>query len=127
MRLYFINLELVKLWQYCEKNVHSNLHDANWNFMPVCYLQELSEEIEDYTQRFNTEDQLEWNLVLQEVAAFVEVPTLQDATKLSSYHACYIYCLIEVQQHLYLSYKRKMSATHIELLKLKSWCSIHVD
>ncbi|KAG7232274.1 hypothetical protein CRUP_026330, partial [Coryphaenoides rupestris] len=35
-------------------------------------LQELSEEIEDYTQRFNTEDQLEWNLVLQEVAAFVE-------------------------------------------------------
>lgn len=36
-------------------------------------LQELSEEIEDYTQRFNTEDQLEWNLVLQEVAAFVEV------------------------------------------------------
>ncbi|KAG8010985.1 Protein SCAI [Nibea albiflora] len=33
---------------------------------------ELSEEIEDYTQRFNTEDQLEWNLVLQEVAAFVE-------------------------------------------------------
>ncbi|KAI3361913.1 hypothetical protein L3Q82_012183, partial [Scortum barcoo] len=34
--------------------------------------QELSEEIEDYTQRFNTEDQLEWNLVLQEVAAFVE-------------------------------------------------------
>ncbi|TNN29886.1 Protein SCAI [Liparis tanakae] len=36
------------------------------------YFQELSEEIEDYTQRFNTEDQLEWNLVLQEVAAFVE-------------------------------------------------------
>lgn len=36
-------------------------------------MQELSEEIEDYTQRFNTEDQLEWNLVLQEVAAFVEV------------------------------------------------------
>lgn len=44
--------------------------------MPVCYLQELSEEIEDYTQRFNTEDQLEWNLVLQEVAAFVEVTSL---------------------------------------------------
>lgn len=40
--------------------------------MSYC-LQELSEEIEDYTQRFNTEDQLEWNLVLQEVAAFVEV------------------------------------------------------
>lgn len=37
------------------------------------FVQELSEEIEDYTQRFNTEDQLEWNLVLQEVAAFVEV------------------------------------------------------
>ncbi|KAF0038840.1 hypothetical protein F2P81_009324 [Scophthalmus maximus] len=37
------------------------------------YIVELSEEIEDYTQRFNTEDQLEWNLVLQEVAAFVEV------------------------------------------------------
>lgn len=36
-------------------------------------LQELSEEIEDYTQRFSTEDQLEWSLVLQEVAAFVEV------------------------------------------------------
>ncbi|KAM3600042.1 uncharacterized protein V6R79_016377 [Siganus canaliculatus] len=36
-------------------------------------VKELSEEIEDYTQRFNTEDQLEWNLVLQEVAAFVEV------------------------------------------------------
>ncbi|XP_023260722.1 protein SCAI-like, partial [Seriola lalandi dorsalis] len=39
-----------------------------YNFLGV----ELSEEIEDYTQRFNTEDQLEWNLVLQEVAAFVE-------------------------------------------------------
>ncbi|XP_077398918.1 protein SCAI isoform X2 [Vanacampus margaritifer] len=36
-------------------------------------VKELSEEIEDYTQRFNTEDQLEWNLVLQEVASFVEV------------------------------------------------------
>ncbi|XP_016144767.1 protein SCAI-like [Sinocyclocheilus grahami] len=36
-------------------------------------VKELSEEIEDYTQRFNTEDQLEWNLVLQEVAAFVEL------------------------------------------------------
>ncbi|KAG9335374.1 hypothetical protein JZ751_005296 [Albula glossodonta] len=35
-------------------------------------VKELSEEIEGYTQRFNTEDQLEWNLVLQEVAAFVE-------------------------------------------------------
>ncbi|XP_026028524.1 protein SCAI isoform X3 [Astatotilapia calliptera] len=35
-------------------------------------VKELSEEIEDYTQRFNTEDQLEWNLVLQEVAAFIE-------------------------------------------------------
>lgn len=35
-------------------------------------VKELSDEIEDYTQRFNTEDQLEWNLVLQEVAAFVE-------------------------------------------------------
>uniref|UniRef100_A0A8C7UJM1 Suppressor of cancer cell invasion n=1 Tax=Oncorhynchus mykiss TaxID=8022 RepID=A0A8C7UJM1_ONCMY len=35
-------------------------------------VKELSEEIEDYTQRFNTEYQLEWNLVLQEVAAFVE-------------------------------------------------------
>ncbi|XP_077479595.1 protein SCAI [Stigmatopora argus] len=35
-------------------------------------VKELSEEIEDYTQRFNTEDQLEWNLVLQEVASFVE-------------------------------------------------------
>ncbi|XP_036384079.1 protein SCAI-like [Megalops cyprinoides] len=34
-------------------------------------VKELSEEIEEYTQRFNTEDQLEWNLVLQEVAAFV--------------------------------------------------------
>ncbi|XP_059849890.1 protein SCAI isoform X1 [Hemitrygon akajei] len=35
-------------------------------------VKELSDEIEDYTHRFNTEDQLEWNLVLQEVAAFVE-------------------------------------------------------
>lgn len=35
--------------------------------------QELSDEIEDYTHRFNTEDQVEWNLVLQEVAAFIEV------------------------------------------------------
>ncbi|XP_048859270.1 protein SCAI-like [Brienomyrus brachyistius] len=35
-------------------------------------VKELSEEIEDYTQRFSTEDQLEWNLVLQEVTAFVE-------------------------------------------------------
>lgn len=43
--------------------------------LSVNFLQELSEEIEDYTQRFNTEDQLEWNLVLQEVAAFVEVMT----------------------------------------------------
>uniref|UniRef100_A0A7M4EVI9 Suppressor of cancer cell invasion n=1 Tax=Crocodylus porosus TaxID=8502 RepID=A0A7M4EVI9_CROPO len=34
--------------------------------------QELSDEIEDYTHRFNTEDQVEWNLVLQEVAAFIE-------------------------------------------------------
>ncbi|KAA8584666.1 hypothetical protein FQN60_008451, partial [Etheostoma spectabile] len=46
-------------------------------------VKELSEEIEDYTQRFNTEDQLEWNLVLQEVAAFVEadpVVVLNDNT-----------------------------------------------
>ncbi|XP_041090296.1 protein SCAI-like [Polyodon spathula] len=35
-------------------------------------VKDLSDEIEDYTHRFNTEDQLEWNLVLQEVAAFVE-------------------------------------------------------
>lgn len=42
-------------------------------FSNLIRLQELSEEIEDYTQRFNTEDQLEWNLVLQEVAAFIEV------------------------------------------------------
>ncbi|KAM4664214.1 protein SCAI isoform 2-T2 [Discoglossus pictus] len=35
-------------------------------------VKELSDEIEDYTHRFNTEDQLEWNLVLQEVAAFIE-------------------------------------------------------
>ncbi|XP_023696364.1 protein SCAI [Paramormyrops kingsleyae] len=35
-------------------------------------VKELSEEIEEYTQRFSTEDQLEWNLVLQEVTAFVE-------------------------------------------------------
>ncbi|XP_034968747.1 protein SCAI isoform X2 [Zootoca vivipara] len=35
-------------------------------------VKELSDEIEDYTHRFNTEDQVEWNLVLQEVAAFVE-------------------------------------------------------
>lgn len=41
--------------------------------VPFFCLQELSDEIEEYTQRFNTEDQLEWNLVLQEVAAFVEV------------------------------------------------------
>lgn len=44
-------------------------------------MQELSEEIEDYTQRFNTEDQLEWSLVLQEVAAFVEVRLLDKNTK----------------------------------------------
>lgn len=44
-------------------------------------VQELSEEIEDYTQRFNTEDQLEWNLVLQEVAAFVEVRCLDKDAK----------------------------------------------
>ncbi|XP_025945599.1 protein SCAI isoform X6 [Apteryx rowi] len=36
-------------------------------------VKELSDEIEDYTHRFNTEDQVEWNLVLQEVAAFIEV------------------------------------------------------
>lgn len=60
--------------------VFVNLHDCIWNFLPVCYLQELSEEIEDYTQRFNTEDQLEWNLVLQEVAAFVEVTNLPNVT-----------------------------------------------
>lgn len=49
----------------------------------MCCLQELSEEIEDYTQRFNTEDQLEWNLVLQEVAAFVEVTDLPYMTQLN--------------------------------------------
>lgn len=48
-----------------------------------CCLQELSEEIEDYTQRFNTEDQLEWNLVLQEVAAFVEVKIISFIVKRS--------------------------------------------
>ncbi|KAJ7308038.1 hypothetical protein JRQ81_008539 [Phrynocephalus forsythii] len=36
-------------------------------------VKELSDEIEDYTHRFNTEDQVEWNLVLQEVAAFIDV------------------------------------------------------
>ena len=40
--------------------------------------QELSDEIEDYTHRFNTEDQVEWNLVLQEVAAFIEVSSWQE-------------------------------------------------
>ncbi|MFT7814276.1 protein SCAI-like isoform X1 [Arapaima gigas] len=35
-------------------------------------VKELSDEIEDYSQQFTTEDQLEWNLVLQEVVAFVE-------------------------------------------------------
>ncbi|XP_028830405.1 protein SCAI [Denticeps clupeoides] len=44
----------------------------NKNDLVTVLVKELSEEIEDYTQRFNTEDQLEWNLVLQEVAAFVE-------------------------------------------------------
>lgn len=44
-------------------------------------LQELSEEIEDYTRRFNTEDQLEWSLVLQEVAAFVEVGGARTCTR----------------------------------------------
>lgn len=66
-----MNLERLKLLQYSEECV--------CNFALNC-LQELSEEIEDYTQRFNTEDQLEWNLVLQEVAAFVEVTTLQHVT-----------------------------------------------
>lgn len=41
-------------------------------------VKELSDEIEDYTHRFNTEDQVEWNLVLQEVAAFIEVSFWQD-------------------------------------------------
>ncbi|KAJ6651905.1 hypothetical protein lerEdw1_015927 [Lerista edwardsae] len=46
-------------------------------FIVVCLLLnkmdvELSDEIEDYTHRFNTEDQVEWSLVLQEVAAFIE-------------------------------------------------------
>jgi len=50
----------------------------------VYLLQELSEEIEDYTQRFNTEDQLEWNLVLQEVAAFVEVTYLPNVALISN-------------------------------------------
>lgn len=49
------------------------LLEASESSPPPVDLQELSEEIEDYTQRFNTEDQLEWSLVLQEVAAFVEV------------------------------------------------------
>ncbi len=69
MRPNFRNLAQVRVLQYHKKRFL-------WIFMtpelPAC-LQELSEEIEDYTQRFNTEDQLEWNLVLQEVAAFVEV------------------------------------------------------
>ncbi|ETE59713.1 Protein SCAI, partial [Ophiophagus hannah] len=42
------------------------------NKMVVVKDLELSDEIEDYTHRFNTEDQVEWNLVLQEVAAFIE-------------------------------------------------------
>lgn len=60
-----MNLAQVELLQWSEKGV--------WRCERDACLQELSEEIEDYTQRFNTEDQLEWNLVLQEVAAFVEV------------------------------------------------------
>lgn len=44
----------------------------------IFYNQELSDEIEDYTHRFNTEDQVEWNLVLQEVAAFIEVSFWQE-------------------------------------------------
>lgn len=74
MRPYFINIAQDKLLQF------AHLHDHIWNSVPVCYLQELSEEIEDYTQRFNTEDQLEWNLVLQEVAAFVEVTNPSNVT-----------------------------------------------
>ncbi|XP_007907722.1 protein SCAI [Callorhinchus milii] len=35
-------------------------------------VKELSDEIDDYTHRFNSEDQLEWNLVLQEVSSFIE-------------------------------------------------------
>ncbi|XP_053229027.1 protein SCAI-like [Podarcis raffonei] len=35
-------------------------------------VKELSDEIEDYTHHFSMHDQVEWNLVLQEVAAFVE-------------------------------------------------------
>lgn len=62
------------------KKVSVHLPDHMWNFVPIFYLQELSEEIEDYTQRFNTEDQLEWNLVLQEVAAFVEVTNPPNVT-----------------------------------------------
>uniref|UniRef100_H3BG28 Suppressor of cancer cell invasion n=1 Tax=Latimeria chalumnae TaxID=7897 RepID=H3BG28_LATCH len=39
-------------------------------------VKELSDEIEDYTRRFNTEDQLEWNLVLQEVSTFIDADPL---------------------------------------------------
>lgn len=52
---------------------HDPVCGSGLGFSNLIRLQELSEEIEDYTQRFNTEDQLEWNLVLQEVAAFIEV------------------------------------------------------
>lgn len=55
-------------------------------------LQELSEEIEDYTQRFNTEDQLEWNLVLQEVAAFVEVKIVFFGVKKEA-EPTFLYCM----------------------------------
>lgn len=66
----------------------------------LCGLQELSDEIEDYTQRFNTEDQLEWNLVLQEVAAFIEV--IQDLWSLCNtvcgFRSVYSLCSVGVEQ-----------------------------
>ncbi len=58
---------------FMRRKSQQGLYWRVWDHLWCIFLQELSEEIEDYTQRFNTEDQLEWNLVLQEVAAFVEV------------------------------------------------------
>ena len=40
----------------------------------LCYhFQELAKQIDDYTGTYEPEDQMEWNLVLGEIKAFIEV------------------------------------------------------
>lgn len=39
----------------------------------IVFFQELTKQIDDYTSTYEPEDQMEWNLVLGEIKAFIEV------------------------------------------------------